>query len=90
MLQLNKGSDKMNNFAERLKLARKKAGLSQEKVSEILSISQSNISKYENGELEPNIKIINLFMDLYKVDANFLFTKTDEEETNLEHKNCQG
>lgn len=69
----------MNHFAERLRMARKKAGLSQEDVAEFLSMSQSNISKYENGELEPNLKLINLFMNLYKVDANYLFSKTDKD-----------
>ena len=70
----------MNHFAKRLRMARIKAGLSQESVAEILNMSQSNISKYENGELEPNLKLINLFMNIYKVDANYLFAKTDTDK----------
>ena len=68
----------MDQFANRLKQARKKAGLTQEQVSFELEISRSNISKYENGDISPNIKTIRELMKLYKVDANYLFG-TDED-----------
>ncbi len=68
----------MDQFANRLKQARKMAGLTQEQVSFELEISRSNISKYENGDISPNIKTIRELMKLYKVDANYLFG-TDED-----------
>ena len=39
----------IKHFAEKIKKARKEAGISQEKAAELLKTSQSNISKYENG-----------------------------------------
>ena len=42
-------------IGDKLRIARKKSKLSQEKVAEIINTSRSNISKYETGLLEPNI-----------------------------------
>ena len=70
----------MQHFAEKLKKARKAAGLSQEKVAQILNISQSNISKYENGALEPSLDTIYELIDLYDINANFLFNKNELNE----------
>lgn len=42
-------------FSEKLKESRIKAKLSQEEVAEKINTSRSNISKYETGNLEPNI-----------------------------------
>lgn len=70
----------MDQFANRLKQARKKAGLTQEQVSFEIEISRSNISKYENGDISPNIKTIKALIKLYKVDANYLFDTEDDAE----------
>lgn len=67
----------MNQIAIKLKEARKKAGLSQLQVSLKIGISRSNISKYENGDLEPNIDTLQKLIKLYKINANYLF---DTEE----------
>lgn len=69
----------MDQFAKRLKQARKKAGLTQEQVSFELEISRSNISKYENGDISPNIKTIKELIKLYKVDANYLFGSEEDD-----------
>ena len=61
-----------NMFNEKLKQARRNCKLSQEEVAEILNIARSNISKYENGYLEPNLKLLKDFCQLYKVSADFL------------------
>lgn len=71
----------MQQFGEKLKKARKATGLSQEKVAEILNISQSNISKYENGDLEPSLDTIYKLIDLYDINANFLFNKNELNES---------
>lgn len=59
-------------FSENLKKARKKAKLSQEAVAEQINTSRSNISKYENGFLEPNIETIKKLCKLYKISADEL------------------
>ncbi len=49
-------------YGERLKNARKSRNLSQEEVALELNISRSNISKYENEELEPNLQTLKRIM----------------------------
>ncbi len=59
-------------MGEKLRLARKRVKMSQEEVAEILNISRSNISKYENDKLEPNIHTLKQFCELYNVTADYL------------------
>ena len=59
-------------IGDKLKIARKKAKLSQEKVAEIINTSRSNISKYETGLLEPNIETLKKLCELYKISADEL------------------
>lgn len=73
-------------MGERLRLARKKAKMSQEKVAEILNISRSNISKYENNKLEPNIYTLKQFCELYNITSDYLLgieTKHNENNNNI-------
>lgn len=67
-------------FAEKLKEARKNKKLSQEKVAEILNIARSNISKYENGNLEPTMQTLKEFCKLYEVSADYLLELNDDEK----------
>lgn len=67
-------------FSERLKEARKRKKLSQEQVAEELNIARSNISKYENGNLEPTMQTLREFCKLYEVSADFLLELIDDKE----------
>lgn len=60
-------------FTAKLKEARKKAGLTQQEVADKLNTSQSNITKYETGALEPNIETIKKLAEIYKVSTDWLF-----------------
>lgn len=55
-----------------LKKQEKKAKLSQEKVAEEINTSRSNISKYENETLEPNIETLKRLCELYGVSADYI------------------
>ena len=44
--------------SERIKQARKKAGLTQKKLAEILGTSQQNLAQYENGKRKPKIETL--------------------------------
>ncbi len=59
-------------IGDKLKKARKKSNLSQEKVAEIINTSRSNISKYETGLLEPNIETLKKLCELYNISADEL------------------
>lgn len=61
------------NFATNLKRAREAAGYTQQYVADYLSTSRSNITKYENGSLEPNLETIGQLSELYNVSTDWLF-----------------
>lgn len=67
-------------FGEKLKEARKNKKLSQEKVSELLNIARSNISKYENGNLEPTMQTLKDFCKLYEVSADYLLELNENDK----------
>lgn len=59
-------------FALRLKQRRKELGLSQLDISKNLEISQSKLSKYENGDLEPNLETLGTLANFYEVSIDWL------------------
>ena len=62
-----------NTFANRLIQARKKANMTQTEVAKELNITQTTLSKYETGRLEPNIELLTKIINLYEINANWLF-----------------
>ena len=60
-------------FIANIKRARKSAEMTQEQVAEKLNTSRTNITKYENGSLEPNLETIGLLAELYNVSTDWLF-----------------
>lgn len=60
-------------FIAKLREARKKAGMTQQEVADKLNTSQSNITKYETGALEPNIETIKQLAEIYNVSTDWLF-----------------
>lgn len=73
----------MIKFCDRLKIARKKAKMTQLQTALTLNIPQSNISKYENGNLEPNIQILTDMIKTYKTTADYILgieTEIKDEE----------
>lgn len=69
-------------YGERLKKARKERKLSQEEVGELLNISRSNISKYENEELEPNIQTLKELCKIYNVSADYIIGIEEQYQVN--------
>lgn len=51
---------------------REKKNLSQKRLSEILGISQSDISKLENGDKKPSVKDLNAYAGYFKVSTDYL------------------
>lgn len=61
------------NFTANLKRARKSSKMTQQEVADTLNVSRSNITKYENGLLEPNLETIGMLAELYNVSTDWLF-----------------
>ena len=66
------------NIGEKLKRARMDAGITQEALAEMLSVSRQTISNWENGKSYPDIASIIVLSDLYHVTLDSLL-KGDEE-----------
>lgn len=65
----------MNSLGEHLKDCRKKLGLSQKAVTEKTGITDSRLSKIENGQLECPGKELRLLSIVYDVPVVFMFLK---------------
>ena len=59
-------------FAERLRLLRKTAGLSQDKFAEKVGASRASISAYEVGDRSPDIDFLLAVAEKFEVSADYL------------------
>ncbi len=64
----------METLGDRLKLARKQAGLKQIQVAERTRINNKTLSGYENNVSEPDINTLSTLADLYEVSLQWLST----------------
>lgn len=67
-------------FAEKLKRARKEAGLSQEQFAEKISVSRSAVARWEAGKGMPDIQNLKVMAQLLNVSVDFLL---DEDKKNF-------
>lgn len=71
---------------DRLREARKKAGLSQEQLASMIGVAKSTLSGYERDGREPTMNTLSKIMNALGVDANYLLQdemKELEETANL-------
>lgn len=59
-------------FSQRIKKARNDTGFTQKEIERETGIRQSDITKYENGKLEPNIEKLGILADFYEVSIDWL------------------
>ncbi len=67
----------MSIFGERLRELRKQAGFSQSELAVKLKISKSSVNMYERGEREPGFEIMEAIADLFNVDMDYLYGRSD-------------
>lgn len=56
----------------KLKQARIEAGYTQQQLADEIEINRENISRYENGIVEPSIEILGKLCDFLEVSADWL------------------
>lgn len=59
-------------LGNKLKLAREKAGYTQVQIAEQLKITQSQLSKIEQGKLEPSVETLGTLIDFYEISADWV------------------
>lgn len=60
-------------YSDRLREARKKAGLTQTELGGLVGCAKTTITGYETGKSEPNMATLSRIMQVLNVDANFIF-----------------
>lgn len=60
-----------------LKLLRKQFGISQQRLADILKISQQFINQYENHDVEPDISVLSRLADYFDTSIDFIVGRTE-------------
>ncbi len=61
----------MQRFGEKLRVLRKRQGLSQSKIGDMLKVNQSHVARIEKG-LKPSVDLILKIADIFEVTADQL------------------
>ena len=64
-------------MVKNLKYLRNQRGISQNKLAEIVGVSQQSINKYENHDVEPDIATLIRLADYFKTSVDFLIGHTE-------------
>lgn len=67
------------SFGERLYELRKKAGLSQEQLAEVLEVSRQSISKWESDKAYPEMTRLVYMSDYFGVSLDYLMRGTESD-----------
>lgn len=67
----------MATFSERVKFLRTEKGWSQQRLADELRISKSSVNMYERGEREPGFETMEAIADLFNVDMDYLYGRTE-------------
>lgn len=70
----------------RLKALRESKGMSQKDLGEILNVGQKSISRYENGEADPDLDMLCVLSKFFHVSIDYLLDNNIEEQTVSEAK----
>lgn len=71
-----------NSFGDRLRDARQKAGMTQKELAEIIGVSPSSISKFENGDCLPNGDMLIRFSTVLGESINMLISGFEDPKCN--------
>lgn len=63
-----------NNFGENLKRIRQEKGVSQRMLAQMLSIDESNISKWENNKISPQVAWVYKIAEKLEVNPSAFIT----------------
>ena len=73
----------MNKYGKRLKELRKTMNMTQDDLAERLNTSRSRIGMYEQGRRQPDFEMQEAIADLFNVNIDYLFGRSDDERKSL-------
>lgn len=62
---------------DRIKLLRNEKNISQEALAKSITSNQKQISKWERGQIEPNIDMLKKLADYFGVTVDYLIERVD-------------
>ena len=68
----------MEKFHEKLKVLRKKKGLTQQEIADLVHVDRVRITKWENGKREPNFENLSMLACIFDVSIDFLLSENLE------------
>jgi len=75
---------KITHIGNRIKLLRKLQGMNQIELSELLNVSQANISRLESGMFEPNLFQLMILKRVLKTNYDYLIEAKIQSEKKSE------
>lgn len=67
----------MEIFGDRLKQLREEKGYSQQELAEMINVSRSSVGMFEQGTREPNFETLEAIADVFNVDLDYIFGRTN-------------
>lgn len=71
------------NLGEKIRYFRRSKNLTQKQLGDLIGISASNITKYEKGNIEPNLSILEKIAEVLEINVTELMTSKQIEENTL-------
>lgn len=68
----------MEKFHEKLKVLRKKKGLTQQEIADLVHVDRVRITNWENGKREPNFENLSMLACIFDVSIDFLLSENLE------------
>ncbi len=65
---------------EKIIYCRRKSGLSQENLAELLNVSRQAVSKWETGDALPEVNKLSRLAQIFGVTTDWLLSEDEEEE----------
>ena len=73
----------MATTAERIKQLRKKKGISQSELAELIGVKNNTVSTWESGTRKPDFDALNLLSNYFEVSFEYILGSSDKEEARV-------
>lgn len=68
----------MYMYMERLRILRENNNKLQKEIAELLNMKQQQYQRYENGNTEMSVTLLNILADYYQTSTDYIIGRTNE------------
>ena len=73
----------MATTSDRIKQLRKKKGISQSELAELIGVKNNTVSTWERGTRKPDFEALHLLSDYFEVSFEYILGSSDKEEARV-------